>query len=199
MSAAITQLTTLLALLRGVLWRHHMHRGPVYVLLFNRLGKAGQRVAALYARWQSGTLPALRPRTPGRKGGKPPALRPSRRRGWLAHEIWAVRFACEGLQHWCAMPEVTEFLAAVPRAARHLRPICHILGIAPPQLPALPPRKRAPRPPAPKAPATEPQAAKPHARPRRPTRAELKALLWYPNSEGKPMNLLPPRKKRLPR
>jgi hypothetical protein len=45
----------------------------------------------------------------------------------------------------------------------------------------LPKRPRKPRP-------------KPPPRPKRLTLRELKALLWYPNIEGRPMNLIPPRK-----
>ena len=50
-----------------------------------------------------------------------------------------------------------------------------MLGITPACIPPLPKRPRKPRP----------------AKPRRLTRKQREAILWYPNSEGKPMNLLP--------
>jgi hypothetical protein len=56
-----------------------------------------------------------------------------------------------------------------------------MLGLTVPALPPLPPRKPKP-----------PRAKKP----RRLTRAEREAILWYPNYEGKPMQLLPPRRSR---
>jgi hypothetical protein len=59
-----------------------------------------------------------------------------------------------------------------------------MLGVvAPACIPPLPQRPRKPRP-------------RPEPKPRRLTRKELKALLWYPNIEGRPMNLIPPRKYR---
>jgi hypothetical protein len=55
-----------------------------------------------------------------------------------------------------------------------------MLAIAPACIPPLPRRPRKPRP-------------KPEPKPRRLSYKEREALLWYPNLEGRPMKLLPPR------
>jgi hypothetical protein len=95
---------------------------------------------------------------------------------------WFPRGYTSQLQALIEEPDTQALLAAAPRAVSILRPLCRILGLRVPSIPDLPraPRKRAPK-------------AK---RPRKPTRRELEQILWYPNSEGRPMKLLPPRKKR---
>ena len=63
------------------------------------------------------------------------------------------------LNHLIESPDFKDFLAAAPQAARLLRPLCHILGIAPhlalpirPRPPRIRPPHPAPQPPAPPSP-----------------------------------------------
>ena len=81
-----------------------------------------------------------------------------------------------------ARPDMAGILALYPQAQAMFRPVCHMLGIVVASVPPLArrARKKRPRP----------------ARAKRLTRREREAILWYPNSEGTPMKLLP---RRLPR
>ena len=125
-----------------------------------------------------------------RKAGPKPQIRLPQGRGWLPrafakdparlHHANAYRNQLETLLN---EPEYAD-LIATPQAARILRPLGQMLGLVVPALPPLPPRKPRPK--------TPPKAKKP----RKLTYAEKMAILWYPNHEGKPMKLLPPRRSR---
>ncbi|MCX7384960.1 MAG: hypothetical protein NT133_26875, partial [Alphaproteobacteria bacterium] len=120
-------------------------------------------------------------REPGER--KTPRLGLPNRKLWLASEIgWWGRGFCVQIQYLFNEPETAALIAGSPQAQRLLRPFCRMLGIEVPCIPPLPKRPRKPRP-------------KP-VKPRRLTRTEHEAILWYPNSEGKPMKLLP---RKLPR
>jgi hypothetical protein len=166
----------------GVVVGRDRAQDAVLAPVWSHLGRTAARFGRLFARFLAGTLPkpsATRPRrAPARA-----KIRLSEARGWLVYAHWETRFASTQLQHWFTEPDLPAFLAAAPQAARLLRPLCRLLAIAPPELPQLPPRQ--PRKPRPKP-----------AKPPRLTRREHEAILWYPNYEGKPMQLLPPRKKR---
>lgn len=147
-----------------------------------------QRFERLIARLAAGTPPRIYPPRPVGAEVKPrnnPRLRLPTRKGWfgtlLGHN--GRNFASQ-VQHLLNEPDVAALLAPSPQAHRLLRPFCRLLGIAPACIPPLPRRTRKP-PPQPRPP-----------RVRRLTRRMREAILWYPNSEGRPMKLLP---RRLPR
>lgn len=130
--------------------------GPsLHMVLTNRLGTAVRRFARLYALWSAGRLPPprpARPRAPSAAPALPPAEAPPRpkfprARAWLirrgGHQASAAR---SQLEAWFQRPDLPEFLAAVPRAGRHLRPLAHMLGAELPPLLRLPPRPARPRP-----------------------------------------------------
>ncbi len=142
------------------------------------------RFERLIARHEAGTLLPPRPRpkrAPSTTPRKNPRIRFPSRKNWvvaeLGHHAAGFRYALDTL---LARPDSAAFIAQYSQAQRLLRPICHMLGITPACITLLPKRARKPRPP----------------KPRRLTRKQREAILWYPNSEGKPMKLLP---RRLPR
>ena len=112
---------------------------------------------------------------------KTPRLRLPTRKGWLAAELRDYsHFYAAGLRDTLNTPETATLIAQSPQAQRLLRPLCRMLGLTIPAIAPLPRRPRKPRLP----------------KPKRLTRKQREAILWYPNSEGKPMKLLP---RRLPR
>jgi len=126
-------------------------------LAWYRIGRAAARFAALFARWQSATLPLSRPSRAGRASTPRPRPYFPTGRAWLAgnrHEVCG--FASQ-LNHFLARPDLADFLAAAPQAGRILRPLCHMLGLDPPEKLRLPQRPRRPRP----RPATVPPASPP--------------------------------------
>ena len=142
------------------------------------------RFARLLALLKAGVAPRIYAPRPKREETprKTPRLRLPGRKGWLGHEIgWFGRGYAQYIEQALNDPETAVLIAGSPRAQRLLRPTCRMLGLAVPAIAPLPARPRKPRP-APK--------------PRRLTRTQREAILWYPNSEGKPMKLLP---RRLPR
>ena len=140
------------------------------------------RFERLVARHEVGTLlpPRKRPKRAA-SSRKTPRLRFPSRKNWvvaeLGHHAAGFRYALDTL---LARPDAAALIAQYSQAQRLLRPICHMLGITPACITLLPKPARKPRPP----------------KPRRLTRKQREAILWYPNSEGKPMKLLP---RRLPR
>lgn len=119
--------------------------------LWTRLGRISTRIHTLYAHWRAGTLPkppALRPPSVLRaRKPRPATPRLPTRHAWV---VAAIGYQAAGrsaqLNTLTADPAFTAFITAVPRAARLLRPLCRILGIAPlPPALALPPRTRPPQ------------------------------------------------------
>jgi hypothetical protein len=133
------------------------------VLADRRLGRAINLFKRLFDRWKSNTLPKLRPSRAGKpRAEKPEQPRPKRpyfpsTRGWLvgAAGFKAANHASQ-LNHMLATPEAQEFLIAVPRVGRILRPLCHMLGIDVPTPIVLPPKPRKPRKPRPPKPPRAP-------------------------------------------
>jgi hypothetical protein len=132
--------------------------------VFSRVFRTRHLLERLLARVATGWLP--RPAAPRAVPAAPrdpsvprrtrvcaPALgRMPRARAWLVR-IAGYRAAGSGsqLDHLLTDPVMAEFLAAVPAAARMLRPLCRTLGISPPVLgfppppdprPAKPPRQK---------------------------------------------------------
>jgi hypothetical protein len=137
-----------------------MRKSPLQHLIWNRLTRYYQRFAALHEKWRNGTLPKPRPsragqarttRTPSTTMPSPPQF--PRHFAWLA-EICGAPSALlnDNLRKLLVEPDTKEFLAAVPQAARYLRPLAHAVGMKPEEselaqirLPPRPPRKRRPR------------------------------------------------------
>jgi hypothetical protein len=129
-------------------------------LAWMRVNRTRHRLERLLARVAAGWLPrpaAPRapaeprdPTVPRRTRVCAPALgRLPRARAWLVR-VAGYHAAGSGsqLEHLLTDPAMAEFLAAVPSAARMLRPLCRTLGISPPVLgfppprPAKPPRQK---------------------------------------------------------
>ena len=158
------------------------------VAVHSYIRRTGRRFERLLARLAAGIRPRPQPPRPQplrpeRKPRTTPRLRLSRRHGWLRAAL-DHNAGCYGSQiaHLLREPATAALVASSPQAQRLLRPLLRMLGTVPPDcIPPLPKHPRKPR-------------RKPPPRPKRLTLKELKALLWYPNIEGRPMNLIPPRK-----
>ncbi len=110
---------------------------------------------------------------------KNPRLRLPSRKAWLAGNIeYYGRIAAGGIATLLNEPATARIIAEHPQSQRLLRPLCHMLGLAIPAVPRLPRKPPKPKP-------------KPKPKQRRLTRRAREAILWYPNSERKPMKLLP--------
>jgi hypothetical protein len=127
---------------------------PLWNLFIARLQRSAARIAVLYAAWRAGTLPPARPRAPRTPPRPPQAPAPRLPRAFA----WANRRARElaapaGLLNTLLQePDGRDFLTAVPRAARHIRPLCQALGLPQPDWLRLPPRLPKPRLPKPRPP-----------------------------------------------
>ena len=131
------------------------------------IGRTLRRLERLIARWHTNTLPAppistssvRAPRAP-RPAPTEPNPRLPRGRAWLAAAAgYHTRGHASQLHHLIESPDFKTFLAEAPQAARLLRPLCHILGIAPhlalpptpssqhPRAPRIRPSRPAPHPP----------------------------------------------------
>jgi hypothetical protein len=122
-------------------------------LAWMRVNRTRHRLERLLARVAAGWLPrpaASRtapaeprdPTVPRRTRVCAPALgRLPRARAWLVR-VAGYHAAGSGsqLEHLLTDPAMAEFLAAVPSAARMLRPLCRTLGISPPVLGFKPPK-----------------------------------------------------------
>jgi len=118
-------------------------------LVHARLGRMLQRLDRLALRWQAGRLPTPRPPLPPRRNpGQPnPAAPPARPKPVIpSGHAWLFRLAqpaaqlAPQIQQALAHPDTQALVAAAPQAGRLLRPLCRMLGIAPPPWLRLPPR-----------------------------------------------------------
>jgi hypothetical protein len=136
---------------------------PVALLLWGWLRRVSARFAAYTARAAAGPLcvPLVRRRL--RSHAQPPRPRLPCGFAWLMRAVPLVRPFAGQVQHFLATPEVADLLAAAPQVARHLRPLCRMLGVRP--VPALPPPRRVPPE------ATAPAAPSAMVRPRPPSAA----------------------------
>ncbi len=151
--------------------------GPLIILIWSRLRRLGTRFAALDARVQAGTLRATaaarRRAAPRAARPRPPPVLP-RRFAWLIRLVPESAAGASQLQYLLAGPEMAALVAAAPQAGRILRPLCHMLGLRPPAILALPPpdRRAAPACPAGADPARPiPPPPEPPPRPKAPTPA----------------------------
>jgi hypothetical protein len=134
---------------------------PMLGLVLAYLARTSGRLLALHDKWQRGILKPPRPRKPrptppANQGPLPaPALRTCprlpRRYGWLVRDEPVLNSYATALALQLDQPDLRDFLAAVPRAGRLLRPLLHMLGRpATGTVLALPPRPkpiRRPKPP----------------------------------------------------
>jgi hypothetical protein len=124
--------------------------GPMVILIWTRLRRAGARFATLLARFEAGTLPASAParrRTACRSAALPAdpgddglgagnaSPRLPRGFGWLLRLAPETACGAGQLRHLLADPEVAALLAAAPRMAQALRPLCRMLGVEVARLP----------------------------------------------------------------
>jgi len=123
-------------------------------LLIRRVSRLAERFQTLVARWHAGAIAPPRPQAaaPAPRQDRAPYLRLPRERGWISKRVAEAGPCAGNLRDWSQQPELSRFLAEVPRAGRLLRPLCHALGLDPPQCLKLPPRPRAKRPPRPRKP-----------------------------------------------
>ena len=119
---------------------------PHTAALCSYLNRLTQRFTRLMDRLAQGPLPPTRPRAP-----RPHTPRPRHR--LPTGNLWLIRAipneaACFASQiaHLIAQPGMADLIAATPRAARMLRPVFRLLGLAlPGPPPPAKPRIRAPR------------------------------------------------------
>ena len=161
--------------------RHIALIGP----LCSYINRLHRRFTALMAHIEAGRLPRRDTRrNRARATRAPTAPRLPRRFNWL-REAAGHNVSAHGSQlaHLFSDPDAAALLAAIPQAARLLRPICALVG-APPH--TLPP---APAPITPRAPRVrQPHAPKPAApRPSRPKRALISS-----SKTNRPRPLEPP-------
>jgi hypothetical protein len=136
----------------------HREAEPLLAQAWRYAGRVSARLLRLHALWRAGKLRPPRPRPPAPpataepKPRKPYARLPQRR-AWLLRYHQDLANNGTQLRHLAGQPEMAEFLAAVPRAARLVRPLLHMLGteLAGTAL-AAPPRPKKPRPPRPRPP-----------------------------------------------
>ena len=138
----------------------HVRNSPLHTLMtdaYHYAGRLSRRLVTLYARWQAGTLPTPRPRTPKPATTPEPtqAALPERPHARRLPRRWAALLRGDQLManfgtqlvHTLSQPDAARFLAEVPRAAGMLRPLLHLLGASTFLTPLWKAkRKRAPRP-----------------------------------------------------
>ena len=121
--------------------------GLSVILIWTRLRRIAARVAGLAAR--RGVAPRHRP--PRMQSERParPAPKPRLPRGtaWLVRLVPETACGAAQLQHLLTEPDMAELIAATPQMGRLLRPLCRMLGVAPPPAIATPPRPLVPAPP----------------------------------------------------
>jgi hypothetical protein len=144
----------------------HRDEEPLLAEAWRYAGRVRDRLLRLHALWRAGKLrpPRLRPQAPPAADLQPeplpsqsrprkPRLRLPRRRAWLLRYNQLLSNYGTQLRHLATQPEMAEFLAAVPRAARLVRPLLHMLAtnLSGSAL-AAPPRPKKPRIPKPRPP-----------------------------------------------
>ena len=130
-------------------------RIPIILLVYHRIWSATRRLTTLanaLAAGQPTHVQRPRPTAKRERKPRPKTLYIPQAKGWLLadlkHEAAYFRLRLEALLE---DPAVAELIANTPRAARILRPLCHMLAMAPACLPPRKPRARKPAKPKPKA------------------------------------------------
>ena len=135
---------------------------PFLALTSDRLLRLRVRLTELIAAYREGRLSPPRTRTrpepppapaesaesgsePGRAGGDGPAgeqpLRLPHTFGWMLRFGWRFVGYRSLFEQWLEDPEVKALVAEAPQAGRILRPLCHMMGIKPPEALRLPKRQ----------------------------------------------------------
>jgi hypothetical protein len=112
--------------------------GPLVILIWTRLRHLAGRFARLAADAGAPARPAASPRT-RRASAHPPTApdapdaerlpRLPRGHAWLIRLVPEAAGYASQLRHLLADPEMAALLAATPRLAQILRPLCHALGL----------------------------------------------------------------------
>jgi hypothetical protein len=138
------------AALITLVWKHIFRRRGLLEALLARVAAGWLPRPATPRPTPTAKQPTARePLAPDRPHIGPPLLDPlPRGRAWLVRIVGyrAAGFGSQ-LDHLLTDPAMAEFVAAVPSAARILRPLCQALGISPPALgfpPPPPPRPAKP-------------------------------------------------------
>ena len=115
--------------------------------MWNRISGISARFVALVAAFREGRLRPRRPRAgSSRKGGSAKPFRFPSKFGWFIQFGSEVCCRRSQLEHWLATnQDAAAFFAAVPQAARLIRPLWHLLGLELPEALRLPKRVRPPR------------------------------------------------------
>lgn len=107
--------------------------GPLLLLMWARLYRLGRRFAALAAQSNTRAEPPsstrIRPRRPSAQ-----TVRVPRGFAWMIRWVPEVAVYGSQLQFLLAEPEMAELLRSMPRIGRLLRPLCHMLAVAPPTI-----------------------------------------------------------------
>ena len=112
--------------------------GPLIILIWSQLRRRGARILRLIARLAAGTPPAP-PRVQAARPKRPhPPHRLPRGFAWLVRLVPEAASGAAQLRHLLAEPEMADLIAD-PRMGRLLRPLCRMLGVAPPPATAKPP------------------------------------------------------------
>jgi len=142
MTTIATRFRDILTGLRAIIAAHMAKdplRVPLFTLLWTRIGRMAGRFETLFAKWQAGTLPKPRPSRVNQHRNTRPNPRLPEGRAWVVvHVGYQAANLASQLQHLLADPAMADFLQAAPQAGRILRPLCHMLGIDPPQPPSPP-------------------------------------------------------------
>jgi len=158
--------------------------GVSVILVWSRLRRLASRFVRLAARLEAGTKPAPpRPAAPRPKRPKPPHRLP-RGHAWLVRLVPEAASGASQLQHLLAEPEMAALIAATPQMGRLLRPLCRMLGVAPPPAIAKPPPVTGASPSRPAA-VRAPRASPPAPRPR--PRRTSSGLVALPAACGPPV------------
>lgn len=115
--------------------------GPLVALIWSYLARLRQRFAARIAARIASLPRPSRLRAPRARNAASPRALP-RRFAWLRILLPGTAAFGAQLTHLLAEPDMAGLIAADPFLGRTLRPLCHLLGIRPPQT------LRRPRPPA---------------------------------------------------
>ena len=159
--------------------------------MHTRLRRIEARIVKLLEKLRAGTYRAPKPRAPRPDATPKPEIPKRDPRAWVPGNVasivpadarkpggfaWMSRLLpYNGQRHWAAPygsllsaillqdPEIQQFAKTCPALARALRPLCHMLGVKPPDYLKLPPRPRKPRPPKPPRPKREKIILRPYA------------------------------------
>ena len=157
----LLQVIAVLGRAMGVHVRANRQDDSVLGLAYWHADRIRRRFITLYTRRKDGTLKPTRqrlaslpsPQAGGAGGGpatpetqpKPEKPKAPRKRGWVTHMAPPCAEAGSWLHYFLQRDDMPAFLAAVPRAGRLLRPLCHMLGVPLPEYLKLPKRPRKPR------------------------------------------------------